>query len=62
MKTVWILISWLHQKPADLDLQCFQKQMNLGSAGQELIDLFNITDIWILINKRRGNGEKEQKN
>ena len=23
---MWILISWLHQKPADLDLQCFQKK------------------------------------
>ena len=23
---VWILISWLHQKPTDLDLQCFQKK------------------------------------
>ena len=23
-KTVWILISWLLQKPADLDLHCFQ--------------------------------------
>ena len=20
---MWILISWLHQKPADLDLHCF---------------------------------------
>ena len=25
-KTVWILIRWLHQKPADLDLNCFQKK------------------------------------
>ena len=25
-----ILIRWLHQKPADLDLQCFQKRINLG--------------------------------
>ena len=34
---MWILISWLHQKPADLDLHCFQKKwINLGSAGQEL--------------------------
>ena len=24
LKTVWILISWLFQKPADLDLHCFQ--------------------------------------
>ena len=27
-------IRWLHQKPADLDPQCFQKRINLGSAGQ----------------------------
>ena len=32
--TVWILIRQLHLKPADLDLQCFQKRINLGSAGQ----------------------------
>ena len=32
-----ILISWLHQEPADLDVQCFQKRINTGSAGQGLI-------------------------
>ena len=26
-KTVWILVSWLHQKPADLDPQSFQKRV-----------------------------------
>ena len=26
MKTVWILISWLLQKPADLDLHCLQEK------------------------------------
>ena len=35
-KTVWILIRWLLQKPSDLDLQCFQKRINLGSTGQGL--------------------------
>ena len=35
-KTVWIQIRWLHQKPSDLDLQCFQKWTNLGSAGKWL--------------------------
>ena len=36
-KTVWILIRWLLQKPADQDSQCFQKiRMNPGSAGQGL--------------------------
>ena len=33
-KTVWILISWLHEKPADLELQCFQKRIHQGPAGQ----------------------------
>ena len=33
-KTVWILIRWLLQKPADLDLQCFQKRIDLVSARQ----------------------------
>ena len=32
-KTVWILIRWLHQKPADLNGQCFQKRIYPGSAG-----------------------------
>ena len=37
-----ILIRWLHQKPADLDLQCFpKKRINSGSAGQELIKSCN---------------------
>ena len=26
LKTVWILFSWLHQKPADLDLHCLQEK------------------------------------
>ena len=35
--TVWILIRRLHyRKSADLDLQCYQKKINLGSAGQWL--------------------------
>ena len=34
---MWILIRWHCQKPADVDLQCFQKRINLGSAGQGLI-------------------------
>ena len=25
--TVWILISWRHEKPADLDLHCFLKRV-----------------------------------
>ena len=36
-KTVWFLIRWLHQKPADLDLHCFLKRIYLGSVGQGLI-------------------------
>ena len=27
LKTVWILISWLLKKPADLDLHCLQKEL-----------------------------------
>ena len=37
--TMWILISWLHQKPADLDQQCYQKRINPGSAGQALMKI-----------------------
>ena len=35
-KTVQILIRWLHQKPSDLDLHCFLKRINPGSAEQGL--------------------------
>ena len=37
-KTLWILIRWLHQKPADLDQKCFKKKVgiNPGSTRQEL--------------------------
>ena len=39
-KTQLILFSWLRRKPADLDLLCLKKKMNLGSAGQGLICLY----------------------
>ena len=29
VETVWILISWLLMKPADLDLHCFQKRYSI---------------------------------
>ena len=32
-----ILTRWLHQRPAYLDLQCFQKRISQGSAGQWLV-------------------------
>ena len=35
-KTVWILIRWFRQKPADLDQHCLRKTINLGSTGQGL--------------------------
>ena len=35
--TLWSLIRRFRQKPADLDLQCFQKRINPGSAGQRLL-------------------------
>ena len=31
-----IQISWLFQKPTDLDLHCLQRQVYPGSAGQGL--------------------------
>ena len=34
--SVQILISWLQQKPADLDLHCFLKRIKSVSAGQGL--------------------------
>ena len=37
-KTVWIQVSWLHQKPADLELHCFQKRAkNLKKVSYGLI-------------------------
>ena len=35
-KTLLILIRWLRQKPADLDLQSSQNRINPGTAGQGL--------------------------
>ena len=35
-QTVQIQISWLLQKPADLDLHCLQNRVYSGSAGQGL--------------------------
>ena len=35
-QTVQIQISWLLQKPTDLDLHCLQRQVYPGSAGQGL--------------------------
>ena len=42
LKTVWILISWLLQKPADLDLHCFQKK----PADQDPYCLQKLIYIW----------------
>ena len=36
-KTVQILIIWLCQKPADLDIRCFHKKIYPGSAGQRIM-------------------------
>ena len=46
-KTVWILIRGLPQKPADLDLQCFQKRINPDSAGQVLMRYLGKKSEWI---------------
>ena len=42
LKTVWILISWLLQKPADLDLHCFQEK----PADQDPYCLQELIYIW----------------
>ena len=44
LKTVWILISWLLMKPADLDLHCFQKRMYMYlCSGSTLFSEKNIS-------------------
>ena len=35
-KIVWILIRWLHQNPADLDLECFQNRINWALTRESL--------------------------
>ena len=40
VERVQILIRWLGVKPADLDLQSFEKRINLGSAGQSSVTDF----------------------
>ena len=42
LKTVWILISWLLQKPADLDLHCLQEK----PADQDPYCLQELIYIW----------------
>ena len=42
LKTVWILISWLLQKPADLDLHCLQEK----PADQDPYCLHELIHIW----------------
>ena len=42
VETVWILISWLLQKPADLDLHCFQEK----PADQDPYCLQELIYIW----------------
>ena len=75
-KTVRILIRWLHQKPAYLDLQCFQKRIILNMIdlwlnaidngqmiGVVLVDFkkaFDLVDHQILINKLEMYGIKDQ--
>ena len=44
---MWILIRWLPQKPADLDLHCFQNWIAPSSAGQGLSTLFLLQDLSI---------------
>ena len=34
---LWILIRWLHQKPADLDLKCFTKGIKPGSISKTIL-------------------------
>ena len=36
MSRMYTLVKIIQQKPADLDLLCFQNSINLGSAGQGL--------------------------
>ena len=38
---MWILIRWLHQKPADLDLMCFHKMDKSGLGKTKLITTFS---------------------
>ena len=40
LETVWILIGWLHQKPADLDLHCLQESWYLVSYCFDKSKLF----------------------
>ena len=42
LKTVWLLISWLLKKPADLDLHCFQEK----PADQDPYCLQELIYIW----------------
>ena len=45
---VWNLIRWLRQKQADIDLPCFQKRINQGTAGQGFTKLDQNVRFWYL--------------
>ena len=53
-KTVWILISWLCEKPADQDIHCFLKRLYPGSAGQCLSGLLIKFGNLIIYNMKNG--------
>ena len=49
VEKLWILITWLHQKPTNLDLQCFSKRIKLGSVGQEFRKSFSLWNLEYVI-------------
>ena len=40
-ETVWILIRWLCEKPADLDLQCFQNKERINLFSRTRVKMSN---------------------
>ena len=45
-KIVWILIRWLNQKSADLDVQCFQETEKFGFSRTRVKKEDNLSLAW----------------
>ena len=54
-KTVWILIRWLRQKPADLDLQCFQNIKGITTQDQPGVCCQSLLFTYVRFVRKSGN-------
>ena len=62
-KTTWILIRWLRQEPANLDLQCFHNRIYPGTAELQWLNTeltFFLTHLAYIANAKKSCYMKQQ--